>query len=310
MKSETIQTLTLKDISSVLEVQKDAYRSELIEVGETFQKKIRLFSPGCLGFFEGSTLLGYVFSQPWYGYQVIPLDADITRISALPDCYYIHDLAVRKTARSRGVGRRLVESLLPVAESLGIQRFMLVAVQGSESFWETWGFVPGRAFEYTGGVKATQMELQRQAPFVVAQAIESDVNPVFSLGMTEPSFKVSDSIRFYERTELLEWVKHPGENILLVSRPVGGPQIVGFLFCKVISHHWAILDNFFVREEFRNRGCGKQLLVSLSARLRERGIEYLSTLADVSNTRLLEMLPRFGLTQQKTYGWFDAALKQ
>ena len=304
----SIRPLESDDISAVLAIQEDVYRPELIETGETFAQKMKLFPSGCLGCFEGDTLLGYVFSQPWYGHEIIPLDAHFTEIPALPDCYYIHDLAVRKICRSRGIGQKLIDSLFPLADSLGIQRFMLVSVQDSEQFWQRWGFIAGRFFEYIKGIKATQMELHRPAAISVLEATESDVDEIFSLGMNESAFKVNEKILFYEHAELIEWVNNPRENILLVARPVYGSDLAGFLFCKVISHHWAMLDNFFVKQQFRCKGCGKLLLVGLSLQLRQRGIEYLSTLANVSDYKLIEMLPRFGFKQQKTYSWFDTSL--
>lgn len=303
-----IRSLESADVSAVLSVQADAYLPELLESGETFARKINLFPRGCLGCFEGENLLGYVFSQPWYGTEIIPLDAHLSEIPALPDCYYIHDLAIRKAGRARGIGRRLIDSLFIIADSLGIQRFMLVSVQSSEPFWQRWGFVARRSFEYAAGIEATLMELRRPVSFLISEAAESDVDEIFSLGMNEPAFKVSEKISFYEHTELIEWVKHPRENILLVARPKSGDDLAGFLFCKVISHHWAMLDNYFVKRQFRGQGCGKLLLVELSSQLRKRGIEYLSTLANVLDVQLLEMLSRFGFKQQKTYSWFDAPL--
>jgi ribosomal protein S18 acetylase RimI-like enzyme len=192
---------------------------------------------------------------------------------------------------------------------MGIWRFLLVAVQESESFWSRWGFVRQESFTYTGAVPATRMELQKAQPVEVCQATEGDIDQLLSLGQSERGCTVSEQIRFYERTELVEWAARPEDNLLLVAKAKEPKEtITGFLFCKVISHHWALLDNFVVKSEFRKQGVGSAMLRALSDRLRGRGIEYLSTLVDVNDSELLEVLWRRGFQQQKQYIWFDLFL--
>jgi len=50
------------------------------------------------------------------------------------------------------------------------------------------------------------------------------------------------AIRFYEHRELEEWITAPKENLLFVLDE--GGEIAGFFFCKIMSSHWAYLDNF------------------------------------------------------------------
>jgi N-acetylglutamate synthase-like GNAT family acetyltransferase len=60
--------------------------------------------------------------------------------TAVPDCYYIHDLCVLPWAQGAGVGGALCERVLHVARTLGLESTFLVAVQGSAPFWQRSGF--------------------------------------------------------------------------------------------------------------------------------------------------------------------------
>ncbi len=157
-----VRELKAADIAQVLDVQKDAYREELLESGDTFSRIIAVFPRGCLGVFVESRLVSYVFSHPWRADRIVPLDDPRTALPVEADCLYIHDLAVRKSYHGKGVGTCLVKALVSLAEDLGIQRLALVAVQESEAFWERWGFRRDEPLMYASNVPATHMVLNRE----------------------------------------------------------------------------------------------------------------------------------------------------
>ena len=78
----------------------------------------------------------------------------------VPDCLYLHDLAVGPQARGLGLGPRLVAHALAQARREGLAWAALVSVQGSQGFWRQRGFTasrlddPGQALalaSYAGG---------------------------------------------------------------------------------------------------------------------------------------------------------------
>jgi len=105
---------------------------------------------------------------------------------------------------------------------------------------------------------------------IVHRAIPADIDPLFCMGSEEPAFGVSPQIWFYEREELIEWIASPEDNILLVLDDDG--RIKGFLFCKVMSSHWAYLDNFYVHPSCCGHGHGHLLMQALLDLLRERRV--------------------------------------
>jgi GNAT superfamily N-acetyltransferase len=139
-------------------------------------------------------------------------------------------------------------------------------------------------------------------PFV-RRAIPADIDPLFCMGSEEPAFGVSPQIRFYERQELTGWIAAPEDNLLLVLD--ADEDIKGILFCKVISCHWAYLDNFYVLPSCRGHGCGHLLMQALLDLLRERRVAYLSTLVAESDTFLSGYFGKCGLVTEKTYLWLE-----
>lgn len=140
----------------------------------------------------------------------------------------------------------------------------------------------------------------------VRPATLGDVDVIFAIGRSDPAFAVSDAISFYERSELVEWVGDPSDNILLVAEYESA--VVGFLFCKVMSHHWAMLDNFYVRPEHRGKRFGLALFQELLRGLRGRGVVYLSALASPDDPEVANVIRRLGLARTKGYDWYELFL--
>jgi GNAT superfamily N-acetyltransferase len=138
---------------------------------------------------------------------------------------------------------------------------------------------------------------------IVRWAASEDIEPIFAMGSKEPAFRVSSQIRFYERSELEEWATDPEYNILLVLDDEG--TLAGFLFCKVMSSHWAYLDNFYVAPPARGHAYGHMLLAALTEILREKQISYFSALVAETDSFLTGYSGKNGLESEKKYVWME-----
>lgn len=140
----------------------------------------------------------------------------------------------------------------------------------------------------------------------VRYAVLGDVEAILGLGF-DTAFTVSSQIRFYEREELVDWIKKPEDNLLLVV--TRDTQAVGFLFCKIMSSHWAMLDSFYIEPRFRGKDYTNSLIQFLLSELKIRGIKYLSTLIalnDLELARYLERRHKFELARK--YSWYELFL--
>ena len=142
---------------------------------------------------------------------------------------------------------------------------------------------------------------------VVRDALEQDVDALYALGLSDKDFSVSERIPFYEREELSEWIENPSDNMLCVV-DAGSGQIAGFFFCKVMSYHWAVLDNFYIAPEFRDGVVGSALLNELVSRLKARKIVYLSALVERDRAALARLMRSHGFSRSKSYDWYEMFL--
>ena len=143
---------------------------------------------------------------------------------------------------------------------------------------------------------------------IVRDAAPADIPALLDMGHGDNAFTVSERIRFYEKPELEEWIASPATNILLVADSTDG--IAGFLFCKVMSYHWAMLDNFYVRPMFRGHQYDVPMMRELLNRLHRQGLSYLTTLTAIEHPALARYLKRFGFRKAAVYQWNEMFLDE
>lgn len=152
-----IRPLTAANLDAILTVQQDAYSPSLREEGSSYGCKIDAFPEGCLGAFERGELIAYIFAHPGLLEEIIPVNSSDITIPAVPSCIYIHDLAVRRAWRNRGIAKELLKSIFTLARSRGLHNIALVAVNGNESFWERYGLKKSFEVMYGSTVPGTYM---------------------------------------------------------------------------------------------------------------------------------------------------------
>ena len=98
-------------------------------------------------YFHGTYLLevnerpaGYVLSHPWRFGDLPQLNTLLGDLPADADTYYIHDLALLPVARRIGAASFITEALAKHARAHGFPTMSLVAVNGSQGFWERHDF--------------------------------------------------------------------------------------------------------------------------------------------------------------------------
>lgn len=124
----------------ILKIQEEAYTDILPEdVGVLKSKWIS--SPNTCAVFlnNDNKVLAYLLAHPWDG-EVPPKLHEKTEIKNSSKLY-LHDLALAKEARGKGIAKQLVTYLIDKAKSQGFAKIFLVAVQGSDMFWAKLGFI-------------------------------------------------------------------------------------------------------------------------------------------------------------------------
>lgn len=148
LKDVAWRAMTAYDLEAVEEIA-GAVHPGFYEAPEVLAERHELYRNGCYLLEIGVKPAGYVLSHPWREGQPPALNAKLGKLPADPTTYYLHDLALLPVARRIGAASHIVEALVKHAEVGGFATMSLVAVNGSQGFWERHGFavaeVPGLA---------------------------------------------------------------------------------------------------------------------------------------------------------------------
>jgi ribosomal protein S18 acetylase RimI-like enzyme len=116
-----------------------------------------VYPAGAIGAFDERGLCGFVFGVPLTRGRTLDLGSPLAALPPHADMFYVHDVAVARRCRGRGIGHELASRLLAVARAGGFRRAELVSVQGSAPFWKRFGFRVIRSFDYAPGAPSVQM---------------------------------------------------------------------------------------------------------------------------------------------------------
>lgn len=119
-------------------------------------------------------------------------------------------------------------------------------------------------------------------------------------------FKVSEKISFYEISELRHWINNPNSNFLYGI--FEADKCLGFCFCKIMSDHWALIDNFYICPENRKNKLGHKLQKFIEEKLKARKIKYVSRVTRSDNAGMHKFLFKTGYNKSGEYLWFEKFL--
>ncbi len=144
----------------------------------------------------------------------------------------------------------------------------------------------------------------------VRHARLKDINSVYSLGSKfDENLKASKrkNMHFHEKNEFKEFIKSPKYNILLVA--IINDNIVGFLYAKILSYDWCLLDDLAVEKDFQNEGIGSELLKEFYKIMKKRKIDYVQILEEIHHKKTRKFWHDRGFREEKVFVWADKMLK-
>lgn len=127
------------DVRAVLAVQAQCYLPALIEDESSIRARLDV-SPDTAWLAEDDAgVCAYLVAYRSLVGKVTPLGGAFD-VAADPGTLYLHDLAVARRARGRGVAQALVGLAGEQARAEGLAHSSLVAVQASRKFWQKHGY--------------------------------------------------------------------------------------------------------------------------------------------------------------------------
>ncbi len=136
-----IRPMTPTDLPGVLAVQQRCYPPVFHEPSAAFASKLTGAPDTCwVAACADEGIVAYLVSLPVDAHSLPVLHAAQWQAPAQAQWLYLHDLAVAPLARGRSLAPRLVAQAQRSARALRLRQMVLVAVQGSQGFWQQHGF--------------------------------------------------------------------------------------------------------------------------------------------------------------------------
>ncbi|MFL7901123.1 GNAT family N-acetyltransferase [Azospirillum argentinense] len=112
-----------------------------------FAERLALYPEGCAmaeasGAEAGGPCIGYIVMHPGRLGVPPPLDSPLGALPEVPDCLYLHDVALLPAARGLGLGVAALERMNALAARQGFRWLALTSTPGARAFWDAQGFRP------------------------------------------------------------------------------------------------------------------------------------------------------------------------
>ena len=137
----SIQGIVASMWPDILQLQNNVYLSVEPESLEVLQSKWLRSPETCFVFQENSQIMGYLLAHSW-NTEIPPKLFKLLPSNSEGSILFLHDLAIRKGASGKGIGKKLIAQLFKTACLQGYEQILLVSVQNSAHFWQRQGFTP------------------------------------------------------------------------------------------------------------------------------------------------------------------------
>lgn len=131
--------LTAQDLPGLLAVQRACYGDGYIESAAVYARRLASPTQCSVVLERAGQLCAYLAAYDSLAGKVTPLHGDFEAADP-PDTLYLHDMAVLPALAGQGLARALLAPLWRGAVARGLTRSALVAVQGSQTYWERHGY--------------------------------------------------------------------------------------------------------------------------------------------------------------------------
>ncbi|MEO6011959.1 MAG: GNAT family N-acetyltransferase [Devosia sp.] len=133
------RAMTTYDLPAVEKIAGEVHPS-FFEAPDVLAERQSLYRNGAYLLEIGERPAGYILSHPWHLAELPELNTLLGQLPEPSDTYYIHDLALLPVARRIGAATFITNALAKHASAHGFATMSLVAVNGSQGFWERHGF--------------------------------------------------------------------------------------------------------------------------------------------------------------------------
>lgn len=145
-----VRNMLETDIKYISSIQEGCYSNIVHESAQSLLAKLHASPRTCfvacsIGAGDYGDVVGYLLSVPWLRLEPPSLDAPTCVLPKVPDCLYLHDMAVSveyqyATSKTR-VAPHLFNAFHSAFEASGLRCASLVAIENMARYWQKYGFM-------------------------------------------------------------------------------------------------------------------------------------------------------------------------
>lgn len=129
---------------------------------------------------------------------------------------------------------------------------------------------------------------------------EEDIPQIMEIGKSTTG--VSPESSFWSEEQIKRWIK--SGDVLLVAEIEG--EVIGLVFSQFNKPTGkATIENLIVKEEYRNRGIGTDLLNQCLDKLKAKGAAYICALVKTDNKPTIEFILKQGFHRGYDFTWLE-----
>lgn len=135
----------------------------------------------------------------------------------------------------------------------------------------------------------------------------ADIDYIYSIGIKEDGFAVSQTSRFWDKEVLYPWVKSKTD-VLLAAEDSG--RVVGYVLTQVHKPTGsAIITDIYVDENWRGKGIGSRLLKECLKQLKKGKIRYTYAQIKPENKASTKLFISAGFNKGYNFVWTEKSEK-
>lgn len=133
----------------------------------------------------------------------------------------------------------------------------------------------------------------------IRRAKKEDIPKILALGRKTKEFSALGKTRFYSKKEVNEFIKNPGNNILLVA--LQEYKLIGFTYSKIITSEWCLLESIAIISSFKRKGIATLLFNKLHLIIKNRGIDIIEAYISPKNKNMRRFCKKFGFKEIRNF---------
>ncbi|MBU0476792.1 GNAT family N-acetyltransferase [Patescibacteria group bacterium] len=143
---------------------------------------------------------------------------------------------------------------------------------------------------------------------IIRKARVGDARKIYLIQRKTKEFITSDGSKydFFDQDEIEDWIRKRKDHLAFIAEK--NSKIAGFLFARMATQYWCLIEAISIEEKFQKKGIGKKLLEKLYKELKKHDVYIIQAFVRSDMKHPQNFWKKQGFKPRKTFIWFDKRL--